>query len=750
MFRFFLLLLVTLLLIACGGGSGGDGSDELKEVKEVKEVKEEENIGNVQPPLFNLYASASGLQGAINLIADDHISKRSLDITADGQLSFGDVFESATSVVFTLSYDEHIQSCELSEPVATFSDQDYELFITCLPKYFSATVVARNITSPVLVSNDNGVTTHTIEANATVSFDSYVYGREYDFVVTDSGLYQQCEIDNVSGVFAAENIEVILSCFSSGELLISREGVLDSAVNIIINNTLVAVTGSGQLLATLPVGAEYTVTIEDNSPEQDCSLNKTSGTIIQGVNSLIMTCEKLDLTDTGSGNIYYLDSVNGEDSNTGLSEQSPWKTLDRLNNTDLSAGDTIRFKRNSVWAGMLELLSLVGSADEPITLEPYGDGARPMISGLECVSPICGDESAQWSLLQGNIYQIVIDWSPGIVLENGVPLTFVNFESSDPSTALEKMAPGRFVWNHNTNTLYVWTLAGDTPGLSDIKVGKHEYNVRMQGSQHVHMSGLALRGASRHCLLATHTTDLVLDDLSVDYCGGIWDENGPFYLGNGVEIAGASARVIVQNSTFNEIFDSAISPQAYLWTDFEMRDIQILNNTIKHCGLAGIELTNWTKRARQVSITIEGNQIIEMGHGWADPYNTNNSNGVGILALAPDESSEISGLTIRNNDISAGRLDGITLGMDTGWVLIEGNTITGNDGAGVFLWDDNPETTTGAFLTGNTIHNQKGSGIAYKLSGGPGVELEDNAITDNELGGVATDPDEHSLLYRPQ
>jgi hypothetical protein len=69
---------------------------------------------------------------------------------------------------------------------------------------------------------------------------------------------------------------------------------------------------------------------------------------------------------------YYVDSKEGNDSNEGTSKNSPWKTISRLNDTELNPGDKIRFKRGSQFDGRLVIRSS-GTEDNYITLTDYGD-----------------------------------------------------------------------------------------------------------------------------------------------------------------------------------------------------------------------------------------------------------------------------------------------------------------------------------------------------------------------------------------
>lgn len=78
--------------------------------------------------------------------------------------------------------------------------------------------------------------------------------------------------------------------------------------------------------------------------------------------------------------IFYIDDTTGSDSNTGLSPESAWRTLDYVNSRIFLPGDVLRFRRGGQWHGMLRPQGS-GSFQAPITLEAYGEGAAPAIHG---------------------------------------------------------------------------------------------------------------------------------------------------------------------------------------------------------------------------------------------------------------------------------------------------------------------------------------------------------------------------------
>ena len=78
---------------------------------------------------------------------------------------------------------------------------------------------------------------------------------------------------------------------------------------------------------------------------------------------------------------YYVDSAGGIDGNNGISTNTPWQTLAKVNGTTFVAGDKILFKAGGVWSGNTQLHPLgSGTSGNPIIIDMYGTGAKPLIN----------------------------------------------------------------------------------------------------------------------------------------------------------------------------------------------------------------------------------------------------------------------------------------------------------------------------------------------------------------------------------
>ena len=82
----------------------------------------------------------------------------------------------------------------------------------------------------------------------------------------------------------------------------------------------------------------------------------------------------------GAGTTYYVRN-DGLDTNSGLSDELAWKTLNKVSNLfNFSPGDNILLRRGDTWVENL-LVHNSGTDGNPITYGAYGTGAKPIITG---------------------------------------------------------------------------------------------------------------------------------------------------------------------------------------------------------------------------------------------------------------------------------------------------------------------------------------------------------------------------------
>ena len=95
----------------------------------------------------------------------------------------------------------------------------------------------------------------------------------------------------------------------------------------------------------------------------------------------------------------YIDSVKGDDKNSGNSKNNAWATLDNLSKIKFSPGTTINLKANSEFNGVIEI-NKSGSDGMPISLKAYGNGKKPIVNG---------NGEKKYTILLNNVENIIID-----------------------------------------------------------------------------------------------------------------------------------------------------------------------------------------------------------------------------------------------------------------------------------------------------------------------------------------------------
>jgi len=95
----------------------------------------------------------------------------------------------------------------------------------------------------------------------------------------------------------------------------------------------------------------------------------------------LMSVMLLGTASSAFAAVYYVDSYNGSDTNTGLSPSAAWQTLGHVRHSRLYAGDYVLLVRGGVWYEQLTV-NASGSDGAPITFGAYGPAtAMPVIDG---------------------------------------------------------------------------------------------------------------------------------------------------------------------------------------------------------------------------------------------------------------------------------------------------------------------------------------------------------------------------------
>jgi len=126
-----------------------------------------------------------------------------------------------------------------------------------------------------------------------------------------------------------------------------------------------------------------------NEPVYSRTPTEADENILAGAEKLKQTILNNTESVPCTGKAYYV-SNSGNDKNNGLSPETAWKTLDKVNSAKLNRGDGVYFERGGLWRGQL-------IARDGVTYSAYGEGEKPKLYA----SPENGSGKEKWSLLEG-------------------------------------------------------------------------------------------------------------------------------------------------------------------------------------------------------------------------------------------------------------------------------------------------------------------------------------------------------------
>lgn len=182
---------------------------------------------------------------------------------------------------------------------------------------------------------------------------------------------------------------------------------------------------------------------------------------------------------------YYVDSVNGSDTNSGRSQGAAWKTIAKWADRTQRAGERTGLATDSHWREQMTVTA------NNATVAAYGTGAKPLLDASDVIA------AGAWSKTGGqtNVYQaaVTISSSGATTPWVSVWVDGTRLLRAASLAACDSTAGTYFPSADNSSpiTLYVHP-AGDSDPASDGKI--YEYTVRHHGIDTIAAEYVTLRG----------------------------------------------------------------------------------------------------------------------------------------------------------------------------------------------------------------------------------------------------------------
>lgn len=304
----------------------------------------------------------------------------------------------------------------------------------------------------------------------------------------------------------------------------------------------------------------------------------------------------LNATFSFSQTTYYVSASQGNDTNSGTSETTPWKTITKVNNMTFQPGDKILFKKNDIWVG--EALSIIssGTSSNRIVFTAYGTGAKPIITlreelpGWNRPENWTSQGSNRWSFNIGSdAFPIMRMWFDGSEFAGAVSLNGDNFDNlSGLPTTYGVNSTHRFFhgkWE-NPAKLYVYGTVNPALYYSSIEYPGKIRNFKEPTYQTITLTGdyvildeldvrggmyspIMIRGGDydivRNCNVgqSSNFAGIYITANGSDYSNnniihGNWLETGKTWKQNFYNAATPYGVVMGTGAEYNEIYDNHI------------------------------------------------------------------------------------------------------------------------------------------------------------------------------------------------
>ncbi len=274
---------------------------------------------------------------------------------------------------------------------------------------------------------------------------------------------------------------------------------------------------------------------------------------------------------------YYIDARGGEDSNSGTSENAPWKTIAKINRWLFHPGDNILFKRGATWREKL-IPPSSGIAGKFITFGDYGTGHKPVVKGSDLIT--------MWSKVDGapELRMTIMHIKPCVVWEDNKALKICH------SMSAVKDSPGSFYWN--AGKLYIRATSG-CPGTNE---KTYEAAQRTDSCRIENKNYLVIKN---------------LDFFQSGNKGGV-----------GLRIVNDSNHIIISHCDFSQATDQHLA----IWGDLPSNGHYTISGcTFERSGLrhnpgSGSAIDVFSTGSNDITVTGEYNTFTHVGENRAAPY----------------------------------------------------------------------------------------------------------------------------------
>ncbi|MBN2513300.1 MAG: hypothetical protein JXB18_10210 [Sedimentisphaerales bacterium] len=305
--------------------------------------------------------------------------------------------------------------------------------------------------------------------------------------------------------------------------------------------------------------------------------------------------------------LYYVSNL-GDDSGNGLSPETAWKSLDRVNAGPFEPNDVIRFHRGDAWRG--QLIPFGGNAAAHVTYGAYGAGQKPLLLGS-----ISANKPQDWQQDQDNLWSTasVFPADIGNIIFNGGESVGIKKWTQNDLTQ-----PGDYWYDPECRRVKLYCSKNPELSYTSIELALNRHIIPVSGKSYIIFEDLALRYGAAHGIGSSNTHHTMIRRCDLSYIGGghqfTTEAGHPVRFGNAIEFWSNAHDHLVEQCRIWEIYDAALTNQNNA-PNVKQYNIAYRQNLIWNCEYS-FEYWNRPENSLTYNILFEHNTCVNAGHGW--------------------------------------------------------------------------------------------------------------------------------------
>lgn len=285
--------------------------------------------------------------------------------------------------------------------------------------------------------------------------------------------------------------------------------------------------------------------------------------------------------------VAYVDSVNGDDSNSGASTTQAWKSLSRLATAQFDRDVQVLLKGGQAYPGVLSFSRKVGRTGygKSISIGAYGEGL-PVVSGFLSIGNI-------WSLFSPGIWVADLNAATGNTTATVAERSNVGHLQAGSATfgqkrsAFSGLSVEMDFYSESPGALYVKAAANPYQSYGAISAAPNIQSLLGTASDCV-IEGIEATGTGGHGWRGgPDTHNVTIRNCFINRIGGSY-LTGTLRYGNGVELWKNNKDINIVGNLIGEVYDVAATCQATecFYSHEGWDDVLIDDNTIYQCSQA--------------------------------------------------------------------------------------------------------------------------------------------------------------------